>query len=350
MRAGRCGKSMPTRAWAWHLERGHGTQTAMRGMLTRAGARVNMAPSERGHRTPRRIIRMHGVLNLNKPAGVTSRRVVDQVQRLVRPGKAGHAGTLDPLATGVLVVAIGSATRLISYVQQMPKRYLATFLLGYTSSTEDIEGEMHELPDVPQPTLDAIRATAAQLTGTFEQTPPVFSALKVAGRRAYALARRGEHVELAPRPVTVYAFDVLEYAYPHVVADIRCTGGTYVRSLGRDLGEQLGTGAVMAGLERTAVGQFTVEEAIAPDRLTPDSLLAHLQPPVAAVTELPRVVLSASELEGVSHGRTIFRDAVAGAGYTSDSELAAVDSTGRLVAILTASSSGQLAVHRFFPA
>src|SRR5690606_6420881 len=138
-----------------------------------------------------------GLLNINKPVGQTSRWVVDRVQRLVRPAKAGHAGTLDPLASGVLVVCVGQATRLIDHVQQMPKRYRAEFLLGRTSDTEDTQGEVVELVDPPIPTHDAIIAAASQFVGEIMQRPPAYSALKVDGKRAYALARKGQAVELA---------------------------------------------------------------------------------------------------------------------------------------------------------
>ncbi len=149
-----------------------------------------------------------GLLNLNKSSGMTSRRAVDIVQRLVRPAKAGHAGTLDPLASGVLVVCVGAATRLIEYVQQMPKHYTGTFLLGRHSPTEDIEGEVTLLDNPPVPSLDAILAAACTLTGTIQQRPPDFSALKVQGRRAYDLARRGETVDLQPRTIVVHSIAV----------------------------------------------------------------------------------------------------------------------------------------------
>ena len=155
-----------------------------------------------------------GILNVAKAGGMTSRRVVDMVQRLVRPTKAGHAGTLDPLATGVLVVCIGQATRLIEYVQRMPKTYEGTFLLGRTSDTEDVEGAVVELENPPQPTREAIEEAATKFLGTIQQRPPAYSALKVKGRRAYDLARAGKTVDLAPRPVEIYGIEVMSYQYP----------------------------------------------------------------------------------------------------------------------------------------
>src|ERR1700675_4796880 len=146
---------------------------------------------------------LFGLLNVNKPSGVTSRRVVDQVKRLVKPAKVGHAGTLDPLASGVLVIGIGQATRLVEYVQQMPKRYRATFLLGRSSDTEDSDGVVTTLPNAPQPSRAGIERALAGMTGEIEQRPPNYSALKISGRRAYALARAGETVDLSSRKIII---------------------------------------------------------------------------------------------------------------------------------------------------
>src|SRR5436309_1327485 len=150
---------------------------------------------------------MFGLLNVEKPAGLTSRDVVNRVQRLVRPHKVGHAGTLDPLATGVLVLAVGPATRLVEYIQQMPKMYQSAFLLGRTSDTEDIEGNVTELSEPPIPNRKEIVSAISSFVGTIEQRPPAYSALKVAGRPAYKLARRGEEPQLAPRPVVVHSIE-----------------------------------------------------------------------------------------------------------------------------------------------
>jgi tRNA pseudouridine55 synthase len=272
-----------------------------------------------------------GLLNLNKPCGWTSRQAVDRVSRIVRPAKTGHAGTLDPLATGVLVIGVGAATRLIQYVQRMPKSYTATFLLGRTSDSEDVEGQVVELVDPPRPSEAQIRAAAAQLVGTIRQRPPAFSALKIHGQRAYTLARKGMPVELQPREVSIYQLDVVDYDYPQLTLRVRCGSGTYVRSLGRDLAESLGTGAVMSSLVRTAIGSFRVEDAIEPDGLNHENLAQLLVPPLAAVEGLPRVDLSPSEVVAVRQGKTILRD-VPLTGLPD--EWAAVDPQGRLVALL----------------
>ena len=272
---------------------------------------------------------MFGLLNLHKPPGCTSRDVVNRVQKLVRPEKVGHAGTLDPLAAGVLVVAIGGATRLVEYVQQQPKNYRATFLLGRHSDTEDVEGRVVELEHPPLPTREQIEAVLPQFTGEIDQVPPAFSALKVAGQRAYALARRGEEVQLAARRVTIHRLQLGEYLYPSLRLEIACSSGTYVRSLGRDAARALGTEAVMSALVRTAVGPFVLGEAISPDELTRETLAAAIQPAAKAVSHLPRIELDHGEVTELLHGRPIRRS-----GPTAAAEIAAFDQRGELVAIL----------------
>jgi tRNA pseudouridine55 synthase len=248
---------------------------------------------------------LKGLLNLHKPSGMTSRDVVNVVQRLVRPLKVGHAGTLDPLATGVLVICVGTATRLIEYVQRMPKTYSGTFLLGRESDTEDIEGRVVELADPPRPTFEQLSLAAVKFTGEILQRPPAYSALKVAGIRAYELARKGKPADLKPRPITVHRLEIKSYRYPEVVLEVQCGGGTYIRSLGRDLAESLGTAAVMSALKRTAIGNFRVEEAVDPASLTSENLPRYLLPLVHAVEYLPRLDLTAEEVARLGHGLTI---------------------------------------------
>jgi len=273
---------------------------------------------------------LFGFLNIDKPGGVTSRDVVNRVQRLVRPHKVGHAGTLDPLATGVLVVAVGPATRLIEYVQRLPKTYLATFLLGRSSDTEDIAGEVVELPGAAVPTETQLRAALPQFLGTIQQRPPAFSALKVAGQRAYDLARRGDAVELLPRPVEIYDLEILRYAYPELQLLIRCGSGTYVRSLGRDLAESLGTAAVMSALRRLVIGPFTAETAIAADSLSASSIEHQLLSPLMALGEMPRIEVNEAASLRLAQGQ-----AIENRWNASSAEVAAVNSAGQLVAILS---------------
>jgi tRNA pseudouridine55 synthase len=272
---------------------------------------------------------MFGLLNLHKPSGVTSRRVVDQVQRLVRPAKVGHAGTLDPLASGVLVLGLGPATRLVEYVQQMPKRYRAEFLLGRTSTTEDIEGEM-TLLDAPPPSREQLERAAVSLTGAIDQRPPAYSALKVSGKRAYALARAGHEVELSARPIHVHRIDIVRYEYPELCLDIQCGSGTYVRSLGRDLADQAGSGAVMSSLVRTAIGPFTLDTAIRPEEVTAANLADSMLPAVLAIRGLmPERQLDQPAVDRLRHGLSIELD------DEKCDTVAALDPTGQLAAILT---------------
>jgi tRNA pseudouridine55 synthase len=291
---------------------------------------------------------MFGLLNLNKPSDITSRRVVDLVQRLVRPAKVGHAGTLDPLARGVLVLGIGQATRLVEYVQEMPKHYRTTFLLGRTSTTEDVEGDVTKLPAAVPPSREKLEQAARQLRGEIEQRPPAFSALKVDGRRAYDLARSGREVELAPRRVRIDRLDIVRYEYPELCLDIVCGGGTYVRSLGRDLAEHAGTAAVMAALERSSIGHFTIADAVDPESLTADNLARHLLPAVLAVRGLmPERIVSSAECERLRHGLPI-QFSVAAPKEQAE-RCAAIDSEDRLVAIVVRAPGGPWRPIKTFP-
>jgi tRNA pseudouridine55 synthase len=276
---------------------------------------------------------MFGLLNLNKPAGITSRDVVNRVQRLVKPHKVGHAGTLDPLASGVLVVCLGPATRLIEYVQRMPKRYLATFLLGRQSETEDIEGIVTELVDPPIPSEANIRNTLPNFIGCIQQLPPVFSALKVEGKRAYELARQGESPDLKPRPIEVHSIDLIEYSYPELTLDIRCGSGTYVRSLGRDIARALGTEAVMSALSRTEIGPFHLAQALSGDDITPQSIDRAFVPPQSALGTMPTLAVSEQEEALLRNGRQIQRDVACNL-PSGQEEVALLTSTGRLLAIV----------------
>lgn len=257
--------------------------------------------------------------------------MVDRLGRsLGRAVKIGHAGTLDPLAVGVLVLCVGKATRLIEYVQRSPKCYTAAFLLGRSSPSDDIETDVTELPNAPRPSRAEIAAAAVRLTGVIEQRPPAFSAVKLAGRRAYELARRGENVELRTRAVEVHAIEILDYDYPRLVLRIQCGSGTYIRALGRDLATALGTAAVMAELVRTAVGPFRVDDAVPPEAIDVANWPALLLPAIRAVDSMPRIVLSASQQQDLRHGRPPAREA----GLPQAPEYAAVDEAGNLLAIL----------------
>jgi tRNA pseudouridine55 synthase len=246
-----------------------------------------------------------GVLNVDKPAGLTSRDVVNQIVRIVRPAKVGHAGTLDPLATGVLVVCVGHATRLVSLAQEGRKRYLGRFLLGQTSDTDDDTGNVAEGGDWKHVTLDHITSLLADFTGCVDQVPPQFSAIHVQGQRAYELARRGETVDLASRQVEIFSIRITQFCLPEIELEIECGSGTYVRSIGRDLGSRLGCGAIMTQLRRLGVGPFDVSKAISLDRLTPASIHEALQPALTIVPHLRQRHLSAEEVVAVRRGQSI---------------------------------------------
>jgi tRNA pseudouridine55 synthase len=287
---------------------------------------------------------MFGLLNINKPAGWTSRDVVNRVQRLVRPAKAGHAGTLDPLATGVLIVCIGQATRLIEYVQAGRKKYRGTFLFGRESDTEDIQGNVTLHADSPVPTREALKQVIGTFVGPQLQRPPAYSALKIAGRRSYAMARQGQVVEHEPRPIEVFAMQLVGYAYPEFVLDIECSGGTYVRSLGRDIAAALGTGAVMSGLVRTAIGPFTLTDAVELDALSTATIALQLQPAALAVEHLPSVTLNEEEVVRVIQGKQLDRIET-----TAHGEVAAFDQGGRLVALLAPTETQHWRPAKVFP-
>ncbi|MCZ2342984.1 MAG: tRNA pseudouridine(55) synthase TruB [Bacteroidales bacterium] len=221
---------------------------------------------------------MNGWLIIDKPAGITSRDVVNRVQRtLPRRTKIGHTGTLDPLATGVLVLCVGAATKLADRVQAMGKVYESQFRLGAVSDTDDADGTVTHMEGIVPPSQDAISSALQQFLGIIEQRPPAFSALKVEGRRAHALARSGQAVELTPRSVRVDSVELLGYEWPFLAVRIACGKGTYIRSIARDLGGILGVGGLVATLRRTRVGPFTVERAVSPE-LDPQSVRQHLLP------------------------------------------------------------------------
>jgi tRNA pseudouridine55 synthase len=221
---------------------------------------------------------LQGVLNIDKPAGVSSAYVVNGVKRLLPRGtKIGHAGTLDPFATGVLLLLVGKATKLCERLMDEPKQYEATVKLGSTTPTDDPESEEVPYPGASPVTENAVRAAVAPLVGEILQRPPAFSALKVGGRRAYDLARGGKDVTLEPRKVRVYGIELLEYAWPLVRLRIDCGRGTYVRAIARDLGEALRAGGHLVQLRRTRVGPFVAEDAAKPDELRRETLAENLK-------------------------------------------------------------------------
>jgi len=229
-------------------------------------------------RGPRYRTQLDGLLVVDKPVGVSSMDVVRRVRKAAGHCKTGHAGTLDPLASGVVICCLGRGTKLVERLMGQPKTYEATVDLSAFTATDDLEGE-REAVDVPAPpTADAVRAACAAMVGTIEQTPPAYSAVHVDGQRAYKLARRGEAVELPIKTVRVDGIEVVSYAWPTLGLRVRCGRGTYIRSIARDLGRALGTGGHLTALRRTAVGAYTLDRAVAWARLEEPITEADLLP------------------------------------------------------------------------
>ena len=247
-----------------------------------------------------------GALLLDKPTGITSARAVGRVKRLLPRGtKIGHTGTLDPLASGLLVLLLGRATRLSRYVTGLDKSYTATATLGAVSDTLDADGAITPLPDAPKPTHDELSAATRSFTGDLLQVPPMASAVKVGGERLYKAHRRGEEIEREARPVTVYAFDLVSYDEREASATFRihCGSGTYVRSLISDLAAFLETGAYLTALRRTSVGHLSSTGAPAPEDLAPGSLQHHIIHPKEVVGHLPAVEVPEGARSSVCSGR-----------------------------------------------
>lgn len=275
---------------------------------------------------------VQGFLNINKPSAMTSRAVVDHVARLAFRAKAGHAGTLDPLASGVLVVGLGSATRLVEQVQRMVKTYRAVIRLGARSDTLDADGKIVETENPRVPAEAKIRQAAAAQVGLILQQPPGFSALRIQGQRAYDLARAGREVILQPRPVRIDRIEVMSYHWPRLELEVECGGGTYIRSIARDLGEVLGCGGLIEILVRTRIGSFRLADAIDLSNLTADSLPARLQPLLAAVPDLPAIKLDAGQVAAVAQGKALTAASLA-LEPVPEGEIALLDAAGELVAL-----------------
>lgn len=293
---------------------------------------------------------MDGILVCCKPYGITSRDLVNQVSRIVRPDKVGHAGTLDPLASGVLVLVVGAASRLVPYIHQYSKTYVAKFELGRSSPSGDLEEEVVYEANPIIPSLEELRLAANNLTGFIQQTPPAHSAIKVGGKPAYKAARQGKPVEIAARTVRIDRLEIIDYQHPTLTALIECSTGTYIRTLGIDWAALVGTKAVMSSLQRTAVGPYLLTNALENLPSTGEELAPHLAPLKTAVACLPRIDLSDNELQDVVHGRTIRQSSCveASANYLQTTEWAAFDSQDNFRAILVERDQG-LGPKKVFP-
>jgi tRNA pseudouridine55 synthase len=246
---------------------------------------------------------MDGLLLVDKPAGPTSHDVVARVRRWLRLGRAGHAGTLDPAATGLLLVLTERATRTAEYFEGLDKTYRFTVRFGLVTPTDDLASPPTERRPVPDLDAAAIGAALAPFRGAIRQRPPAYAALKVGGRRLYALAREGKPAEAPPRDVTVHALEIVSWIPPDLELQIACTAGTYVRALARDLGGALGCGAAAAAIRRIAVGPFRVSEAVPFDALRDRAPGDVLLPLDRALAHLPRIELHPEAAEKVRHGK-----------------------------------------------
>ena len=245
---------------------------------------------------------MTGILLVDKPVGITSHDVVDRIRRAARQQRVGHTGTLDPAATGLLIICLGKATRLSELLTGLDKTYEGTMRLGVTTGSYDLDGEILEEKEIPALTRESIQEICTQFTGHIEQIPPMISAVKIGGERLYKRARKGETIERPPRKVHVQAFDVLEYTPPNAALRVQCASGTYVRALCHDAGQALGCGAALASLRRTQVGKHQIAQAIPLDQLQNEDDVAQHLIPMGKALDLPHVTANESGCIRIASG------------------------------------------------
>jgi tRNA pseudouridine55 synthase len=282
-----------------------------------------------------------GILNVNKPAGPTSFQVVGMVRRRSGIRRVGHAGTLDPMAEGVLVVLLGQAVRVSEYLLGLPKTYRATVTLGSSTTTYDAEGEVVREAGYRDVSRPDVEEALTQFVGEIMQAPPAYSAVKVGGERAYRRARRGEEVAPAPRRTSVYRVELLRFMPPHLELEVHCGRGTYIRSLAHDLGEVLGCGAHLSGLVRTQTGPFRIEDAVGMAELEEaferGDWQEHLLPLDYGLLHMPAITLHIEDEKDIRHGQSVAldEDRTIALGAIPDGELArAYAEDGSLVAII----------------
>ncbi len=239
---------------------------------------------------------------INKPSGITSHDVIYRLRKAIGIKRIGHAGTLDPLASGLMVVAVGSETRLLEFVVGLDKTYTCTLRLGATSTTYDSEGKITEIENAPQITSSQLKTTLREFTGDIYQTPPIFSAVKIQGRKAYDYARSGETVNIPKRLITIFNLELESFNYPEATIKVHCGSGTYIRSLAHDIGQRLSSGAYVTNLIRTAVGTMNINEAVELEQFNKDSpsvAFSKLRP------DLPTYQLSEEEYFNIKQGKSI---------------------------------------------
>ncbi len=277
-----------------------------------------------------------GFLNINKPAGMTSHDVVARLRRELRLRKLGHAGTLDPLATGVLVLCVGQATRLSEYVMRGDKRYLAVVQPGVSTATYDAEGEVLDRHDASRLKREGVMEALDSFHGELEQLPPMYSAVKQDGRKLYELARAGKTVTRRPRRVSIHSLELVDWTPPTFTLELTCSAGTYVRSLAHDLGQALGTGAHLAALTRTASGAFRLQDATTPeDVLSRPDWRSLLVPASQGLPQVPPIRIDEAARDRLLQGRAVARCE----GDPTSALAQALTPTGSLLAIVEGEDS-----------
>ncbi len=278
---------------------------------------------------------MFGILNLRKPSGPTSRDCVNSIQKLMRPEKVGHAGTLDPLASGVLLILVGQAVRLTDAVHTLPKQYIGTFQLGVTSESTDCETPLIPVDSAPILDQTAIEKQLPSFIGNIEQSPPKYSAVWIGGKRAHELARAGKEFDMPSRQVLIESLEVTSFEYPFFELKMTCGTGTYVRSLGRDIARKLGSDAVMTKLVRTAIGPFALESSCLLEELTSrESIEAHLAPARNGVNHWPQAFPNDETLLHFEQGKQVNESELNLVAETAGDFAAAIDSNGQLRALI----------------
>lgn len=277
-----------------------------------------------------------GFINIYKEQGYTSFDVVAKLRGILKQKKIGHTGTLDPMAEGVLLVCLGSATKMCDLLTEKNKTYTCTMLLGKTSDTEDVTGVMTDVTDV-YPDENTVRAAVMSFVGDYMQIPPMYSAIKVNGKKLYELARAGQVIEREPRPVTIHGITIQSVELPRVTFDVSCSKGTYIRSLCRDIGEKLGCGAVMEKLVRTEVKGFTIEESLTLDAVEKarddGTLMQHVLTTDKLMPDIPELHISAKGAKLLANGNKLSADSFVENQIYMDTYVKVYDENGRFVAL-----------------
>lgn len=278
---------------------------------------------------------MFGILNLNKPSGPTSRDCVSAVERIVRPLRAGHAGTLDPIANGVLLVLVGQAVRLTDAIHTLPKEYVGRFQLGVTSESADIESELVPLENPAVISRECMGRVLPNFVGTIDQTPPKFSAIWIDGKRAHELAREGKSFQIPSRKVHVETIELTDFDANGFELRIRCGTGTYIRSIGRDIALSLGSDAVMTHLTRTGIGPFAIEQSCTLESLADeDAIRRQLASPRLGIQHWPQVVPTADVLLKLEQGKSVAEEEFDASPKLTESFAAVINGEGQLHSLI----------------